>query len=178
MRVYNVFMQIRKEQLIASRLVLKPIDKIDQEDMLKIVKDPLVKKSYMLPDFTNKNEEELFFQKLMNVSHNIERFVYGIYSKNKIIGFLNEVSKENDEIEIGYFIASNEWNKGYATEALKVAIEELFRIGYKHVLAAHFESNPASGRVMQKCGMERIDKEEILTYRNVEHRCIYYRISR
>ena len=171
-------MQIRKEQLVASRLVLKPIDKIDQEDMLKIVKDPLVKKSYMLPDFANKNEEELFFQKLINVSHNIERFVYGIYSKNKIIGFLNEVSSDNEEIEVGYFIAPNEWKKGYATEALKAAINELFEMGYKRVIAGHFEDNIASGRVMQKAGMKMIDKTEIITYRNAEHRCLFYQIER
>ena len=113
-----------------------------------------------------------------NGSFGKERFVYGIYSTNKIIGFLNEVTSENDEIEVGYFIASKEWNKGYATEALKVAIEELFAMGYKRVVAGHFEDNPASGRVMQKAGMKLIEKEEIINYRNAEHRCLYYQIER
>lgn len=170
-------MQVRKEQLLSARLVLKSIEEKDKEDMLKIVVDPLVKKSYMLPDFIGQEEADNFFEKVKELSHKKERFVYGIYSKNKIVGFLNEVTSDKEEIEVGYFIASNEWNKGYATEALKLAIEELFRIGYKRVIAGHFESNPASGRVMQKAGMNMIDKAETITYRNIEHRCLFYQIE-
>ena len=89
---------------------------------------------------------------------------------------LNEVTRENDEAEIGYFITPKEWNKGYATEALNVIIKELFRTGFKSVLCGHFEENAASRRVMQKCGMTKAEKEETVTYRNKEHHCFYYRI--
>ncbi len=176
--MYNVCMLIRKDELVSERLTLKSIEEKDKKDLLEIVKDPKVKKSYMLPDFSNEEEEEKFFQKLRNFTLNKEKFVYGIYSKNKIIGFINQVSLENDVIELGYFIASNEWNKGYATEALKTAINELFRMGIKAVQAAHFECNPASGRVMQKAGMLKIEKTEVIVYREQEHKCVYYEIDR
>ena len=171
-------MLYKKEQLITPRLVLKSIAEKDKKDLLEIVKNPLVSKGYMIPVFHGEEEEEKFFQKLKNCSLNNERFVYGIYSKNKIIGFLNDVTSDNEEIEVGYFLSPNEWNKGYATEALKAAISELFRLGFKRVLAAHFEDNLASGRVMQKCGMKRIKKEKVVVYRNKELRCIYYQIER
>ena len=171
-------MLIKKDELVSERLTLKSIEEKDKKDLLEIVKDPKVKKSYMLPDFSNEEEEEKFFQKLRNFTLNKEKFVYGIYSKNKIIGFINQVSLENDIIELGYFIASNEWNKGYATEALKTAINELFRMGIKAVQAAHFECNPASGRVMQKAGMLKIEKTEVIVYREQEHKCVYYEIDR
>lgn len=170
-------MLVRKEKLLTKKLVLKPITKEDKNNLIRIVKDPLVKKSYMLPDFNDENEEEKFFEKLMNLSLNNSRFVYGIYL-DRFIGFLNEVSIENDEIEVGYFIDSKEWNKGYATEALKVAIEELFRIGFKRVVAGYFEENPASGRVMEKSGMHKIDKVDVVEYRNKNHRCYYYAIEK
>ena len=176
--MYNVCMLIRKDELVSERLTLKSIEEKDKKDLLEIVKDPKVKKSYMLPDFSNEEEEEKFFQKLRNFTLNKEKFVYGIYSENKIIGFINQVSLENDIIELGYFIASNEWNKGYATEALKTAINELFRMGIKAVQAAHFECNPASGRVMQKAGMLKIEKTEVIVYREQEHKCVYYEIDR
>ena len=175
--MYNVCMLQRKEQIITDRLVLKAIEEKDKKDLLEIVENPLVKKTYMLPDLTCKEDEENFFQRLKKCTLNNERFVYGIYSKNKIIGFLNEVSLEEEVIELGYFIDQKEWNKGYATEALKAAIDELFRMGIKAVQAAHFENNPASGRVMQKAGMHSIDKTEIVEYRNAEHRCLYYEIQ-
>ena len=176
--MYNVCMLIRKDELVSERLTLKSIEEKDKKDLLEIVKDPKVKKSYMLPDFSNEEEEEKFFQKLRNFTLNKEKFVYGIYSENKIIGFINQVSLENDIIELGYFIASNEWNKGYATEALKTAINELFRMGIKAVQAAHFECNPAIGRVMQKAGMLKIEKTEVIVYREQEYKCVYYEIDR
>lgn len=171
-------MLVRKEQLVTDRLALKPIEEKDKKDFMEIVKDSQVKKTYMLPDFSSEEEEEKFFKKLRDFSLDKERFVYGVYSKNKIIGFLNEVSKSIDEIEIGYFVDSKEWNKGYATEALKTAIQELFRIGFDSVVAAHFENNLASGRVMQKCGMTKIEREETVTYRNHSYRCVYYQIKK
>ena len=78
---------------------------------------------------------------------------------------------------MGYFISSKEWNKGYATEAFKAVIDELFSMGFKTVLAAHFIENPASGKVMEKCGLKRIDKEETIEYREQEHKAIYYAIT-
>ena len=115
----------RKDELISERLTLKSIEEDSKKELLEIVKDPLVKKSYMLPHFESEKEEENFFQKLRNFTLDKSKFVYGLYSLNKIIGFINQVCLENDVIELGYFIASKEWNKGYATEALKMAINEV-----------------------------------------------------
>ena len=167
----------KKDILLTSHLTLKSIEEKDKNNMLKIVKDPLVKKSYMLPDFNDENEEEKFFKKLMNYSLDKNHFVYGIYT-DKIIGFLNDVEMKNDEMEVGYFIDSNEWNKGYATEALKAAIQELFRLGFKRVIAGYFEDNPASARVMQKSGMKKIDRTDVVEYRNASHRCYYYAVEK
>ena len=56
--MYNVCMLLRKEQVITDRLVLKAIEEKDKKDLLKIVENPLVKKSYMLPDLNSEEEEE------------------------------------------------------------------------------------------------------------------------
>lgn len=173
-----IIMIKRKTQLHTARLTLKSIEDKDALDTFVLLDDKLIKKTYMLPDFAHQEEKEKFFLRLQSFSSNNERFVYGIYLKNKIIGFLNDVTHDENEVEIGYFVDSREWNKGYATEALSAAIKELFAIGFKRVVAAHFESNPASGRVMQKCGMKRIDKTEKIEYRGVQHHCIYYAIEK
>ena len=88
------------------------------------------------------------------------------------------MSKEEDTIEVGYSLSPKYWNKGYATEALSCAIQELFRIGYNHVKAAHFIENKASGRVMQKAGMHLMDEVEDIQYRGSVHHCIYYQIDK
>jgi RimJ/RimL family protein N-acetyltransferase len=63
------------------------------------------------------------------------------------------------------------------TAALRLAIAELFRIGYREVICGAFEGNHASMRVMEKSGMIRIAYTDIIAYRGQSHLCIYYRIT-
>lgn len=59
---------------------------------------------------------------------------------------------ENDA-ETGYWIARPYWNKGICSEALNLLIDHCFRIkGYQSLWCDFFPDNPASGRVMEKCG--------------------------
>ena len=55
------------------------------------------------------------------------------------------------------------------TQVTEVSVDEL---------NSYFENNPASGRVMQKAGMHKIEKTEVIVYRNEEHQCVFYEISR
>jgi len=56
--------------------------------------------------------------------------------------------------EAGYWVARSEWGTGVATDALRAVIAWGFdTLGLHRIEAHHFTSNPASGRVMQKCGM-------------------------
>lgn len=60
--------------------------------------------------------------------------------------------QENDA-EVGYWVARPYWNQGICTEALKVLIDYCFNVkGYDTLWADYFPENPASGRVMEKCG--------------------------
>ena len=65
--------------------------------------------------------------------------------------------------EFGYWIGEKFWGQGYATEALQKIIEFGFKIGVHKIVGKHYKDNPASGKVMQKCGMikEGEQKEQI-----------------
>lgn len=167
----------RKEILITKNLVLKPIGDNDKKTVLSVFENPLVGKTYMTPVFENDEARERFFSRLKENTLKTTRFCYGIYFNKSFIGLLNDVDVKNDEIEVGYCLHPDVWNRGYATEALEATIKELFRMGYKTVVAAHFVENPASGRVMEKCGMTRINREEVIEYKGVKHQCIYYAIT-
>ena len=54
------------------------------------------------------------------------------------------------------------WNKGYTTEAYKAVIDELFCNGFTKITAAHRIDNPASGRVMEKCGMSYVGYDKTI----------------
>ena len=58
--------------------------------------------------------------------------------------------------ELGYWIGRPFWNMGFGTEAARATLGFAFHtLGLHRVHATHMLRNPASGRVMQKCGMRR-----------------------
>lgn len=58
--------------------------------------------------------------------------------------------------EIGYRIDPHYWNQGIATEAAKAIIRFGFDVQLLNKINGRFFAfNPASGRVMEKAGMER-----------------------
>ena len=57
--------------------------------------------------------------------------------------------------ELGYWIGVPFWGCGYATEAARGLIDYAFGdLGYKVLTASARVSNPASRRVLEKCGFE------------------------
>ena len=164
--------------LKTPRLELKAFRETDLPAAKELLCSAEVAKSYMLPEFKSPDEAEPLFRRLMELSQSPEHFVYGIYLQDTLIGFLNDVEITESEMEVGYALHPAHWNCGYMTEALAAAIEELFRLGFKRVLAGHFETNHASGRVMAKCGMTKLDKTDEIEYRGVAHKCIYYAIEK
>ena len=77
--------------------------------------------------------------------------------ENIVIGGLSlkYVDKALSQVEIGYRIHWEYQNKGFATEACKIVIEELFRIGVLRISANTAKANTASWKVMEKLGMKR-----------------------
>ena len=68
---------------------------------------------------------------------------------------------------------------GYGTEAA-AAIMQLFfeRVGCRELIAMHEIGNDASGRVMEKCGMQRIPgKIQMVRSDHGVLRCLVYRIK-
>ena len=157
---------------------LRPISDDSAEDCILILMDDQVKKTYMLPDFASKEEAHKLFARLQELSNNPDRFVRGIYFGDTMIGFINDPELSGSEVELGWVIHPDYQHKGYCTMAVKLAIKELFDKGFTRITAGAFSGNIASMRVMEKCGMQRIDKTEIIAYRGVDHTCIFYEITK
>ena len=153
---------------------LAPLRAADLETMLDILTNDCVKQTYMLPDFPSREDAVPLFQKLVGLSGDSRRFVRGIYADETLVGFLNDVEIENGAIELGYVIHPRFQGNGYATEALGIAIGELFRLGFQAVITGAFRQNAASIRVMEKNGMTRTEKTEPIDYRGKTHICVYY----
>lgn len=175
---YLKYNRIKEDVIKTDRLVLKSLTDIDMNDFLELLDDSLIKETYMIPDFKSLDDKKSYFIRIKDLTNSKNHYSYGIFLDGKVIGFINDVTINDLTIEVGYFISSNNWNHGYATEALKGLIGMLFRVGFKRVEAAFFEGNERSKRVMEKSGMKRISKEEIVEYRGKVHNCIFYIIEK
>ncbi len=73
-----------------------------------------------------------------------------------IIGAVSlSVTARHRRAELAYWMGLPYWNRGYTTEACAALVEYGFSVLALHrITATHFTRNPASGRVMQKLGME------------------------
>lgn len=72
-----------------------------------------------------------------------------------IIGACGLMFHYDDTPEIGYWLGVPYWNKGYATEALHALIDCAFTdLTHDAVQAGARVTNPASRRVLEKCGFQ------------------------
>ena len=171
-------MEKKPDIIQTERLTLKAFTEGHRQAMLGILFDKDIKKTYMLPDFDTPEQAGPLFEKLMQFSRSDNHFVYGICLNDTPIGFVNDCEITDSAIELGYVIAPAHQNKGFATEAVRACIDALFDMGFEEVKAGFFEENIASGRVMEKCGMVKMDLEEDIEYKGILRHCLYYHITK
>ena len=67
---------------------------------------------------------------------------------------LLSVDEKNEKAIVGYCLSRKHWRKGIMPEALEEVLRYLFaEVGFQRIESSHAVPNPASGRVMEKCGL-------------------------
>jgi len=82
---------------------------------------------------------------------------WAIVFNGKVIGRIHSsyVNRDWNFVEVGYAIGYDYWGKGIASEALLCVMDYFFhKANMNRIYAMYDAENPASGRVMQKCGMQ------------------------
>ncbi|UTW55992.1 GNAT family N-acetyltransferase [Kordiimonas sp. SCSIO 12610] len=76
-----------------------------------------------------------------------------LYWRDQFIGNAGYFTNEDDNIEVGYWIARPFWGQGLATRVTHLIVELARSHGHKGTLyAGHAKDNLASGRVLAKAG--------------------------
>lgn len=70
----------------------------------------------------------------------------------RLVGSCGLHPRPSGGVEMGYWVARADWNRGFATEAGAALIEIARTLRLPRLQAAHFVDNPASGRVLEKLG--------------------------
>ena len=98
-------------------------------------------------------------------------------SGGPLVGAISlHVAREHRHGELGYWIGEDAWGKGYATEAAQAVTAYAFRdLGLHRIQGRHFTRNPASGRVLEKIGMQRegIHRDAYLRWGRFEDVAVY-----
>ncbi len=150
----------------------------DKDAVSAVLLNDQIKRTYMVPDLSSPEEADRLFLVLKELSRRDDHFVRGIIHNGELVGFLNDTEIMGSSIELGWVIHPRYHSRGFATQAVTLAIRELFGRGFTEVTAGAFEENPASIRVMEKCGMIPMGKTEVIEYRGKKHKCKFFHIEK
>lgn len=148
------------EKIETERLILRKFKKDDAKDMYNNwASDSEVTKYLTWPAHNNIEISKKVIEMWTDSYSNAESYQWAIVLKEigNVIGSfsLMGINNENENCEIGYCIGKAFWNRGIVTEALSAIIDFGFNeIGFQRIAACHHINNPASGRVMEKCGLK------------------------
>ena len=140
------------------RLTLRKMRMSDAPDVYRYAKDPEVARHVLWEAHQSVWETRAYIRYLLwqYRSGLPSSWAIELKATGKVVGTIGYMSynADNATVEVGYSLAREQWGKGLMTEALTAVIAETFRaLGMHRIEAMHFTDNPASGRVMEKCGM-------------------------
>jgi len=70
---------------------------------------------------------------------------------SRLVGYVG-LAQEGDDSVLGYWIARQHWDNGYATEAVRALLSLAPTLGHRRIVSRHFLDNAASARVLAKTG--------------------------
>ena len=140
-----------------ERILLRPWQESDAEALFKYAGDPEVGPRAGWPPHQSVEES---LEIIRTIFHNDHTWAIELKETGEPIGCIGyfTCSESNihigeNDVEAGYWVARPYWNKGICTESLRLLLDYCFRVkGYQTVWSDFFVDNPASGRVMEKCG--------------------------
>ena len=154
-----------------ERIVLRPWREEDAEVLFKWAKDPEVGPRAGWAPHQNVEESLDVIRKFFSGEGMWAVVLKETDEPIGCVGYLRagaaHLDIDPDAGEVGYWIARPYWNQGICTEALQLVIDHCFgEKGFQQLWGTFFSSNPASGRVMEKCGF--IDTGVEVTCPNLE----------
>lgn len=149
-----------------DRILLRPWRESDAEALFKYASDPEVGPRAGWPPHKSVEESLVVIHTLFS-GEGMWAVVWRETGEAiGCVGYLPSTSSnlkiESDQAEVGYWIARPYWGMGICTEALRLVIDHCFGVkGFSTLWGTYFPSNPASGRVMEKCGFTDTGRETI-----------------
>ncbi len=155
----EIFVDISNTILETERLILRPFNEGDLEDLFAYASVPGVGEmagwAHHDSQETSKRILEKFIaeKEVLAIFHKIDRKVIGSIGLHSSWASRDERYKDLKIKEIGYVISRDYWGRGLVPEAVKALFTFCFEtLGAEALTCCHFLSNDQSRRVIEKCG--------------------------
>lgn len=138
--------------LETERLTLRAPRRGDGKAIVRLVNDRRVaENTARIPHPYRLEDAEIF---IAAANRQDSEATFAILREGQLIGMC-AVEPRQDGPEIGYWLGVPHWGLGYATEAVRAVIDHAFgELGHERLQAGARVSNPASRRVLEKCGFQ------------------------
>ena len=139
--------------LETERLVLRRPSLADVKAIARLANDRrIAQNTAAIPHPFKVSDAEAFVQSTMKPSR---EHAFAVTRDNEIIGMVSAGLRKLDVPEIGYWLGVPYWGQGYATEAVRAAIDFAFEeFDCNEIRAGARVVNTASRRVLEKCGFQ------------------------
>ncbi|HTP92121.1 MAG TPA: GNAT family N-acetyltransferase [Xanthobacteraceae bacterium] len=144
--------QRRAPALETERLMLRALQRSDVKAIARLANDlRIARNTLRIPHPYGVADAEQF---VAAVNRQSGEATFAITRDGKLIGCCG-VDPRDGGAEIGYWLGTPYWGLGYATEAARAVIDHAFGdLGCDSLQAGARVSNPASRRVLEKCGFQ------------------------
>ena len=140
-----------------ARILLRPWRDSDAPELFKYASDPEVGPRAGWPPHKSVEESLNIIRTLF---HNPTTWAIVLKVTSEAIGAIGygpscdcKLPARDGEPIVGYWVAKPFWSQGICTEALTLMLEHIrATTDIPSLISGHFIDNPASGRVMEKCG--------------------------
>ncbi|BCX46475.1 GNAT family N-acetyltransferase [Haloferula helveola] len=143
---------------LTERLLLRPMQVTDAEPITCLLQERRVVETLaVVPWPYQRHHADEWLVRILGAQEDgrFHTFAITLRDGGEFVGVIGIHPEANGFwAEVGYWLGIDHWGRGYMTEALQEMIRYGFEeLGLRRVESHHFAHNPASGRVMQKAGM-------------------------
>jgi RimJ/RimL family protein N-acetyltransferase len=150
----ETFGEARTPILKTRRLVLRTPRHEDIEDVVRLINDRrIAENTARIPHPYTAADAEAFIGQANDAAGQPSFFI--TRPDGTLVGGCGIGRLRGPDAELGYWIGVPYWRHGYATEAAHALVDHAFgELGYERLQGGARVSNPASRRVLEKCGFQ------------------------